>query len=411
MTGVAGRIVVATAERQYDPRVPKFLRRRARTVREVLEELGTPTETIEQAEAAGTAELLAIDGVVLPEKAKLTLEELAAKVGTEPATVRAFWRALGFVDPVEGERTFSKRDARILKTLISLSNDGLVDDDLSLQVTRVLGLSMARVATAVVDTSEARSDLLDETETAGGPDAPPDDASSFAVRAGDLLPFLTEVIDYAFRRHLRAAARRRVVLATTLDGAGQVIGFADLVRFTELSLRLDDHQLAVVVARFDELVNSVVVRHGGRVVKMIGDGAMFTLVDPADAAVVALELADAVAEDGRLGGLRVGMASGPVLARDGDLYGPVVNLASRLVTVGRAGAVNVSQDVRDAIAGDPRFGLRSLGPKTLRHIGDVRVYRLRPGPGWVSQPTDDAGEVDPGAVGPAGVEPADTARD
>ena len=68
------------------------------------------------------------------------------------------------------------------------------------------------------------------------------------------------------------------------------------------------------------------------------------------------------------------MASGPVLARDGDVYGPVVNMASRLVTVGRAGAVNVSQELRDALAGDRRFALRSLGDRSLRHIGNVRVY-------------------------------------
>ena len=117
---------------------------------------------------------------------------------------------------------------------------------------------------------------------------------------------------------------------------------------------------------------------------MIGDAAMFTVVDPAGAAMVALELADEVAAEPRLSGLRIGMASGAALARDGDLYGPVVNLASRLVTIGRAGAINVSQEVRDALAGDRRFALRSLGKRTLRHIGEVRVYRLRPGPDWGS---------------------------
>ena len=65
--------------------------------------------------------------------------------------------------------------------------------------------------------------------------------------------------------------------------------------------------------------------------------------------------------------------------RDGDLYGPVVNTASRLVAIGRAGAVNVNQSLRDQLASDRRFALRSLGQRNLRHIGEVRVYRLRAG--------------------------------
>ncbi len=361
----------------------KFLRRKPRTVRDVLEALDMSDEEIADAEQAGTDELLAIDGVVLPERGKLTIEELADRVGTDVEVVRMFWRGLGFVDPVADERLFTRRDVSILKSVVAMTRGGLIDPDIALQVVRVLGLSMAQVATAVVDASEARSDEVREAGANGEEGAGDVGRAALAVRAGELLPFLSEVIDYAFRRHLRAAARRRVDLASSLDGASQVIGFADLVRFTELSMQLDDRQLSGVVQRFDELVNRVVVRHEGRIVKMIGDGAMFSVLDPADGAAIALELADAVAADDHLPGLRVGMATGPALARDGDLYGPVVNLASRLVEIGRSGAINVSQEFRNAVAGDVRFALRSLGRRNLRHIGDVRIYRLRPGAGWL----------------------------
>ena len=359
-------------------------------MRDVLEEVGLSAETIDAAELAGTDELLAIDAVVLPKPGRYTIDELADKVGTDVAVIRAFWRALGFVDAVEGEDFFTKRDVRVLKPLVELMADGLIDSDLSLRVARVVGVSMAQVATAVVDASETRSgqrrgedaDPDGDGDGDGSAATQRDDSGSLPVRAAELLPFMSEVIDYSFRRHLRAAARRRLDLANSVDGATQVIGFADLVRFSELSLQLDDRELDRVVGRFDQLVNQIVVRHQGRIVKMIGDGAMFTVNDPLNAAQVALELSDAVAVDPHLPGLRVGLASGQVLARDGDLYGPVVNLASRLVSVGRGGAVNVDQGVRDAIAADRRFGLRSLGERNLRHIGDVRIYRLRPGPEW-----------------------------
>ena len=340
-----------------------------------------PSETIDAAEASGTAELLAIDAVVLPGKTKLTIDDLAAKVGVEADVVRSLWRALGFVDTDADERSFSKHDVAILKSLVALTEDGLVDPDIALQFARVIGMSLANVATAVVDAGSARS--VERREAAAsaddGADAA-DDASALAVRAGELVPFMSEVIDYSFRRHLRAAARRRVVLASSPRGETQVIGFADLVRFTELSLHLDDRELANLVGRFDSLVQDVVVRHDGRIVKMIGDAAMFSVVDPVQGALIALELLEAVEHDPILGGLRIGMASGPILARDGDLYGPVVNTASRLAAIGRAGAVNVNQSLRDELAGDRRFALRSLGRRNLRHIGEVRVYRLRPGP-------------------------------
>ena len=366
----------------------KFLRRKPRTVREVLEEQGVPAEIIDAAELAGTDELLAIDAVVLPKPGRFSIDELADRVGTDVAVIRLFWRALGFVDPGEGERSFTKRDVRVLKSLLQLTAEGLVDTDLSLRVARVVGVSMAQVATAVVDASETRSEQRRENaiDPTGDEPAAADrgDSGSLPVRAAELLPFMSEVIDYSFRRHLRAAARRRLDLANSVDGVTQVIGFADLVRFSELSLQLDEQELDRVVGQFDQLVNHIVVRHHGRIVKMIGDGAMFTVTDPINAAQVALELSDAAAADPHLPGLRIGLASGQVLARDGDLYGPVVNLASRLVSVGRGGAVNVDQGVRDAIVSDRRFGLRSLGERNLRHIGDVRVYRLRPGRDWAA---------------------------
>jgi adenylate cyclase len=268
-----------------------------------------------------------------------------------------------------------------LKSLVALTRDGLVDPTIALQVARVIGMSTANVATAVVDASSARSE--ERREVAASADADPraaDDAGSLAVRSGELLPFMSEVIDYSFRRHLRAATRRRVVLATSSAGVTQVIGFADLVRFTERSLHLDDRELAELVGRFDAVTHDVVVRHEGRIVKMIGDAAMFSVVDPAAAALIALELSAEVERDPLLSGLRIGMASGPSLARDGDLYGPVVNIASRLATIGRAGAINVNQSLREVLRGDRRFAFRSLGHRTLRHVGELRVYRLRPGP-------------------------------
>ena len=356
-------------------------RRKPRTVRELLARLGLSDEEIAEVEAAGTDELIAIDGVVLPEKLEFTLEQLARKAGADPEMVRVYWRSMGFGPPDESEPLFSKRDVQILKSLVRLTGEGVIDLDVALQMTRVLGQSMALVATAALDAGESRSAERRADDAEGTAPEPDSTTGALALRADELLPFLSEAIDYSFRRHMRAAARRRMAVASALDGTGEVVGFADLAKFGELSRHLDESELSTLLARFDHLVNDIVVAHGGRVVKMIGDAGMFTVVEPEQAARIALCLAEVVPTDGR-SAIRVGMANGTVLARDGDLYGPVVNLASRLVDLGRPGAVNVSHELRDALAGTDEFQLRSLGERSLRHIGSVRVYRLRPGPSW-----------------------------
>jgi adenylate cyclase len=66
-----------------------------------------------------------------------------------------------------------------------------------------------------------------------------------------------------------------------------------------------------------------------------------------------------------------------VLARDGDYYGPVVNLASRITRRARRGTVLASQSIADALADDPEFTWRALGSKRLRGIGEVALFVLR----------------------------------
>jgi len=74
----------------------------------------------------------------------------------------------------------------------------------------------------------------------------------------------------------------------------------------------------------------------GRVLKMIGDEVMFLVEDPVAAAEIALGLADASRDAAELSDVRVGLALGPVLEREGDAYGPTVNLASRTPSTTRA---------------------------------------------------------------------------
>ncbi len=129
------------------------------------------------------------------------------------------------------------------------------------------------------------------------------------------------------------------------------MGFADLVGFTALAQQVTDAELAEVVDQFEHLAYDVVVAGGGRVVKMIGDEVMFLLDDPVAAAEIALGLADASRDASELSDVRVGLAMGPVLEREGDAFGPTVNLASRATGIAYPGTVVVSPEVRAALGG------------------------------------------------------------
>src|SRR5207249_2429006 len=95
------------------------------------------------------------------------------------------------------------------------------------------------------------------------------------------------------------------------------------------------------------------------------------------AADIAIALVDAHAREAAVPDVRVGLASGPVLSWEGDLFGPTVNLASRLVNLARPGTVLVSDDLGDALRDDPRFELRHLRPVNLHGIGRTRSWVLR----------------------------------
>jgi adenylate cyclase len=242
---------------------------------------------------------------------------------------------------------------------------GLTDPDVTVQLTRVVGSSMARIAEAQLAAAAAGRTAahLDELGAVGAPVA---------------LDTQARLLEYVWRRHIQASALRRLLEpdsnAPTVELA---VGFADLVGFTALSQELEERELASVVSRFEVVAYDAIAARGGRVAKMIGDEVMFA-VGRVDAAVeIGLALAEAYAEDELLSDVRVGIAAGPVLVRDADYYGPVVNTASRIVNIALPGSVVVADGVRQALADDPRFVWRSLRPRTLKDIGRVPLWTVR----------------------------------
>lgn len=344
-----------------------------RSVEDALLAAGMTEDEISEARAAGTLGLLAIDRLVIPDEPKYTADEVAAEVGIPADLLALVWRALGFPDPHPDEAQFTDFDVATLRSTAELIVGEVVEPDMVLQMTRVIGSSLSRVAAAQVGA------LRERLERAGaGPDGPePED--SLADRAGRLLETMPTIMDYVWRRHLESEARRLLVqLGDAAEGGtSRTVGFADLVGFTAVSQQVPAHELAAIVDRFEALAFDTVAQHGGRVIKMIGDEVMFVVDEPATGVEIGLTLAEAYRGEESISDVRVGLSAGPVLEREGDLFGPTVNLASRIAGIAYPGGVVVSEAVHEAATGEESFEFHSIRAHTLRDIGRVHLWVAR----------------------------------
>ncbi len=343
-------------------------------VRTLLRRLGCTDGEIDQAVADDVVDLLVVDRMLVPAQQRLTQSEVSSTTGIPVELAQRFWRALGFLDVGDDEAVFTEMDVEAIRMFQAMVAMGLVDVDSAVHMARVIGSSMARIAEA--QTGSGATPILRPSGDSLL------DADNFARQADASIPAMGRLLEFVWRRHLQAATRRAMLLRTRgsaeLNSPVMAVGFADMVGFTMLSQHLGAAELAAVVSRFEELAHDTVVALGGRVVKMIGDEAMFVVPTAIDAAEIGLSLAEAYADDDLLSDVRVGLALGSVLVQDGDFYGPVVNLASRLAGVANPGTVLISDELRSTLEeeGGTVFETHALRPRTLKDIGRVQVWKL-----------------------------------
>ena len=355
----------------------------------LLRAFGISQDEIERAEQDGTLALLAIERLALGQELKYDLAAACEGTGLPEEELRHIWRSLGFPDPQPGELVFSDVDLGNLAALAGLMQSGVVTPEVTYGMTRVVGSSMARIASALIDAV---------TSDGGDRDGEPDEEIAAEVlepvasEHGGFLPLFPEVLAQVWRRHLQAAARRRLLRGDADADDGVVVGFADLVGFTAMAQQVSDQELAGIVDQFEHLAYDVIVARGGRVVKMIGDEVMFLVEEPAAAAHIALDLADASRDAAGLSDVRVGLALGPVVEREGDAFGMTVNLASRATAIAYPGTVVVSPELREALAEWPDFAFKTMRPRFLKNIGRVSLAVMRrssEAPGTIREAIDE----------------------
>ena len=315
----------------------------------------------------------------------LRRREVSRAAGVSMMSARKFWRALGFPLAAEGEAAFSQADVDALQRIGNLVRDGVLDEATALAMTRAVGRSVDRLATWQVQLLAEHVASLDPQDQgeAAGPDVRTARATVelFERIADDLEPLVV----YAWRRQA-ASALERIVADAELDpkaGADhsqttvRAVGFADLVSFTRLVRRLTERELAAMVQRFEALASDVITSHGGRVVKTVGDEVLFVVRPGPAAAAIALEIAEVLGGDDLLPDVRVGMATGAVVGRLGDVFGTTVNRASRLTALAQPGTVLVDLATVHSLAEVADIDVLQLRGRTLRGIGHVVPWVLR----------------------------------
>ena len=196
-----------------------------------------------------------------------------------------------------------------------------------------------------------------------------DVVKEYAELTQTLLPNFVATLDSALRSQIVAVADRMWSTdpERSVVTVQRTVGFVDLVGYTSTTASLSLRELTDVLVGFDQRTSEIVAAGNGQIVKTIGDEAMFVTEDPADACGIALELVDA--EAGTLPPVRVGLAAGEMVSVFGDIFGPDVNLAARLVAEAEPGRALVSAEVRAGAKG-AGFSFDPLGPLTLKGYAD-----------------------------------------
>jgi class 3 adenylate cyclase len=140
------------------------------------------------------------------------------------------------------------------------------------------------------------------------------------------------------RRHAVATDR---VLSTVL--------FSDIVGSTEQAATVGDRRWREILDQHDAVVSRQIDRHRGRRVKATGDGVLATFDGPARAIACGCELRDSLQSLGV--DLRVGLHTGEIELRDGDIGGIAVHIGARVAQLANAGEVLVSRTVTDLVTG------------------------------------------------------------
>jgi len=332
-------------------------------------ERGVGVDQLREAASKDRLALLPTE-LVLNRGCNYSLEEAAESSGLDRDFIAKVWRAAGIPVPGADDPILGEEDLEAMQMARRVLDAG-IPEEAYIEISRVVGRGATTTAQSLVEMSIER--FLE----------PGEDESAFAMRleevAEQLTPLLPTLLAFPVRMHLRDAVRhqalerRGAAIGSLARTRRMAIGFADLVGYTELSERATLAESGNVARRLEELA-STVAEPPVRLVKLIGDAAMLVSDETLPLAEAMSRLKQAAGRTAELPELRIGLAAGEVAPRAGDVYGPAVNLASRLAGIGEPGEVLAPADLADEIS--TGFETRKQQPRDIKGVGQVQIIEL-----------------------------------
>ena len=253
------------------------------------------------------------------------------------------WSGLGLVSDAT---PLSDDDVSTLQMLGAAVE--LVGEAGAIELSRVGGLAARRLAEVLASLTRVGFEVprhqarLSRLELARG----------YFDLIGEEVPSVVGVIDTALRHHLIGVAARAWSPDSTETVATRTVtvGFADLVGFTDWTASASMAELAAAVDAFEAAVWEAADQTGIEIVKLIGDEVMFAAPTTKQALAGARALLAMTSAHRSIEGVRIGLSSGEAITRAGDLFGTVVNEASRLAGAADPGVILLAAGAVDEIA-------------------------------------------------------------
>ena len=161
---------------------------------------------------------------------------------------------------------------------------------------------------------------------------------------------------------------------------------ADVVGYSRLMGEDESGTLAALNMHRAEFIHPTVAEYRGRIVKLMGDGALVEFPSVVDAVECAVTVQRGMEErnvdipDSRRIAYRIGINLGDIIIEGDDIYGDGVNVAARLEGEADPGGICISGDAYRQVLGKIDLAFEDLGERALKNIAEpVRVYRWQIG--------------------------------
>jgi adenylate cyclase len=280
-----------------------------------------------------------------------TFGEFTAELGERGPLVGSILSAMGLSAPAPEAPTRGAEEALLTALIQGWST---VDEEYTLRAARIFGDAARRAAEAWVALfAEAISEPVESKYT-----ALEDIVPRLLTPAAILSPLSPRLLGWLLERHLERTMNDLNIwrIERRLEQRGLIpakpehppaVAFVDVSGYTRLTVDRGDEYGARTSVRLGELSETVARRHGGRVIKLLGDGVLLLFESPCVAVEAVVELTRSMVK-ASLPAAHAGIHAGPVVERDGDVFGTTVNVASRIANHAPAGTILVSEPVVEA---------------------------------------------------------------